>query len=84
MTDEQLFNRFKTLTSELMDTAAVVQNDYDWLILNRAITFEEVKEEYWRFLKRVEDHKRELESLSTDVCGRLSEVMQDDQLAQAP
>jgi hypothetical protein len=83
MTDEQLFNRFKTLTSELMDTAAVVQNDYDWLILNRAITFEEVKEEYWRFLKRVDDHKRELESLSTDVCGRLSEVMSDDQLAQA-
>jgi hypothetical protein len=60
-----------------MDTAAVVQNDYDWLILNRAITFEEVREEYWRFLKRVEDHKRELESLSTDVCGRLSEVMQN-------
>jgi len=84
MTDEQLFNRFKTLTSELMDSAAVVQNDYYWLILNRAINFEEVKEEYWRFLKRVEDHKRELESLSTDVCGRLSEVMQDDQLAQAP
>jgi hypothetical protein len=77
MTDEELFNRFKTLTSELMDTAAVVQNDYDWLILNRAITFEDVKEEYWRFLKRVEDHKRELESLSTDVCGRLSEVMQN-------
>ena len=83
MTDEQLFNRFKTLTSELMDTAAVVQNDYDWLILNRAITFEEVKEEYWRFLKRIDDHKRELDSLSTDVCGRLSEVMSDDQLAQA-
>jgi hypothetical protein len=84
MTDEQLFNRFKTLTSEIMDTAAVVQNDYDWLILNRAITFEEVKEEYWRFLKRIDGHRRELESLSTDVCGRLSEVMQDDQLAQAP
>jgi hypothetical protein len=77
MKEEQLFNRFKTLTSEIMDTAAVVQNDYDWLILNRAITFEEVREEYWRFLKRVEDHKRELESLSTDVCGRLSEVMQN-------
>jgi hypothetical protein len=65
------------------DLAAVVQNDYDWLILNRAITFEEVREEYWRFIKRVEDHKRELESLTTDVCGRLSEIMQDDQLAQA-
>jgi hypothetical protein len=83
MTDEQLFNRFKSLSDELMDTAAVVQNDYDWLILNRAITFEDVREEYWRFLKRVEDHKRELESLTTDVCGRLSEIMQDDQLAQA-
>jgi hypothetical protein len=83
MTDEQLFNRFKNLSSEIMDTAAVVQNDYEWLIDNRAITFEEVKEEYWRFLKRVDDHKRELESLSTDVCGRLSEIMQDDQLAQA-
>lgn len=77
MNEEQLFNRFKTLTSEIMDTAAVVQNDYDWLILNRAITFEEVREEYWRFLKRIEDHKCELESLSTDVCGRLSEVMQN-------
>ena len=84
MKEEQLFNRFKTLTSEIMDTAAVVQNDYDWPILNRAITFKEVKEEYWRFLKRIDDHKRELDSLSTDVCGRLSEVMQDDQLAQAP
>jgi len=83
MTDEELFNRFKTLTSEIMDTAAVVQNDYDWLILNRAITLEVVKEEYWRFIKRIDDHKRELESLSTDVCGRLSEVMSDDQLAQA-
>jgi hypothetical protein len=83
MTDEQLFNRFKTLSDDIMDTAAVVQNDYDWLIDNRAITFEEVKEEYWRFIKRVEHHKRELESLSTDVCGRLSEIMQDDQLAQA-
>jgi hypothetical protein len=77
MNEEQLFNRFKTLTSEILDTAAVVQNDYDWLILNRAITFKEVKEEYWRFLKRVDDHKRELESLTTDVCGRLSEVMQN-------
>jgi hypothetical protein len=67
MTDEQLFNRFKTLTSEILDTAAVVQNDYDWLILNRAITFKEVKEEYWRFLKRVDDHKKELESLSYDA-----------------
>jgi hypothetical protein len=84
MTDKELFNRFKTLTAELMDTAAVVQNDYDWLILNRAITFEEVKEEYWRFLKRIHDHKSELDSLSTDVCGRLSEIMSDDQLAQAP
>jgi hypothetical protein len=83
MTDEQLFNRFKNLSSEIMDTATVVQNDYDWLILNRAITFEDVKEEYWRFLKRIDDHKRELDSLSTAVCGRLSEIMQDDQLAQA-
>jgi hypothetical protein len=84
MKEEQLFNRFKTLTSEIMDTAAVVQNDYDWLILNRAVTFDQVREEYWRFLKRIDDHKRELDSLSTDVCGRLSEIMQDDQLAQAP
>jgi hypothetical protein len=84
MTDEQLFNRFKTLTAELMDTAAVVQNDYDWLILNRAITSEEVKEAYWRFLKRIDNHKRELDSLSTEVCGRLSEVMSDDQLAHTP
>ncbi len=84
MTDEQLFNRFKALSNDIMNTAAVVQNDYEWLILNRAITYEKVKEEYWRFLKRVEDHKRELDSLSTDVCGRLSEVMSDDQLAQAP
>jgi len=81
MTDEQLFNRFKALTAELMDTAAVVQNDYDWLIDNRAVTFDQVREEYWRFIKRIDDHKRELDSLSTDVCGRLSEVMSDDQLA---
>jgi hypothetical protein len=84
MKEEQLFNRFKALTSEIMDTAAVVQNDYDWLILNRAVTFDQVREEYWRFLKRIDDHKRELDSLSTDVCGRLSEIMQDDQLAHAP
>ena len=77
MTDEQLFNRFKTLTSELMDTAAVVQNDYDWLILNRAVTFDQVREEYWRFLKRVDDHKKELESLSYDTQMRLSEIMQE-------
>ncbi len=81
MKEEQLFNRFKSLSDELMDTAAVVQNDYEWLILNRAITFEEVKEEYWRFIKRIDNHKRELESLTTDVCGRLSEIMSDDQLA---
>jgi hypothetical protein len=84
MTDEQLFNRFKALTAELMDTAAVVQNDYEWLILNRAITFEEVKEGYWRFLKRIDDHKKELDSLSYDTLMRLSEVMSDDQLAHAP
>jgi hypothetical protein len=81
MTDEELFNRFKTLTAELMDTAAVVQNDYEWLILNRAVTFDQIKEDYWRFIKRVEDHKRELDSLSYDTQMRLSEVMQDDQLA---
>lgn len=77
MTDEQLFNRFKALTSEIMDTAAVVQNDYDWLILNRAVTFDQVREEYWRFLKRVDDHKKELESLSYDTQMRLSEIMQE-------
>jgi len=82
MTDEQLFNRFKALTAELMDTAAVVQNDYDWLIDNRAVTFDQVREEYWRFIKRIDDHKRELDSLSYDTQMRLSEVMQDDQLAQ--
>ena len=77
MKEEQLFNRFKTLTSEILDTAAVVQNDYDWLILNRAVTFDQVREEYWRFLKRVDDHKKELESLSYDTQMRLSEIMQE-------
>jgi hypothetical protein len=77
MNEEQLFNRFKALTSEIMDTAAVVQNDYDWLILNRAVTFDQVREEYWRFLKRVDDHKKELESLSYDTQMRLSEIMQE-------
>ena len=77
MTDEQLFNRFKTLTSELMDTAAVVQNDYEWLNLNRAITLDQIKEDYWRFLKRIDNHKRELDSLSYDTLMRLSEVMQN-------
>jgi hypothetical protein len=77
MNEEQLFNRFKTLTSEILDTAAVVQNDYDWLILNRAVTFDQVREEYWRFLKRVDDHKKELESLSYDTQMRLSEIMQE-------
>lgn len=77
MKEEQLFNRFRTLTSEIMDTASVVQNDYEWLTDNRAITLDQIKEDYWRFLKRVEDHKKELDSLSYDTQMRLSEIMQE-------
>lgn len=77
MNEEQLFRRFKTLTSEIMDTASVVQNDYEWLTDNRAITLDQIKEDYWRFLKRVEDHKKELDSLSYDTQMRLSEIMQE-------
>ncbi len=77
MKEEQLFRRFKTLTSEIMDTAAVVQNDYEWLTDNQAITLDQIKEDYWRFLKRVEDHKKELDSLSYDTQMRLSEIMQE-------
>lgn len=77
MKEEQLFNRFKTLTSEIMDTASVVQNDYEWLTDNRAITLDQIKEDYWRFLKRVEDHKKELDCLSYDTQMRLSEIMQN-------
>jgi|Wag4MinimDraft_19_1082662.scaffolds.fasta_scaffold06517_2 hypothetical protein len=77
MTEEQLFNRFKTLTAELMDTAAVVQNDYEWLTDNRAITLDQIKEDYWRFLKRIEEHKKELDALCYDTQMRLSEIMQE-------
>lgn len=74
-TDQELFERFQTLTRDIMATASVVQNDHDRLISDGMITYDEVKETWHEFLRRFSNHREELDCLFTDVNLRLVDVL---------
>jgi hypothetical protein len=74
-TDQELFERFQTLTRDIMATASVVQNDHDRLISDGMITYDEVKQTWYEFLRRFSNHREELDCLFTDVNLRLVDVL---------
>jgi hypothetical protein len=74
-TDQELFERFQSLTRDIMATASVVQNDHDRLIADGMIKYEDVIETWREFLQRFSDHREELDCLFSDVNIRLVEVL---------
>ncbi|QGT54582.1 hypothetical protein b3_0343 [Synechococcus phage B3] len=74
-TDQELFERFQSLTRDIMATASVVQNDHDRLIVDGMIKYEDVIETWRQFLQRFSDHREELDCLFSDVNIRLVEVL---------
>jgi hypothetical protein len=73
--DEELFNRFKVLVKDIMNTASVVQNDHDRLIEDDYLTYDDVEKEYQQFIKRIDEHKNQIDSIKNDVLFRLAKIM---------
>jgi hypothetical protein len=73
--DEELFNRFKVLVKDIMNTASVVQNDHDRLIEDGYLTYDDVEKEYQQFIKRIDEHKNQIDSIKNDVLFILAEIM---------
>lgn len=72
--DEELFNRFKVLVTDIMNTASVVQNDHDRLIEDGYLTYDDFSKSYYEFVKRMVEHQNELDYLSDAVTKRLIAV----------
>jgi hypothetical protein len=73
--DLELFYRFKNLTFELRNTAAVVQNNHDQLIEDGQISADDVRRNIAQFNERCEDHFSELQALQRATMHRLDAVL---------